>query len=154
MKIETNESQTCYIELEDQYENADVIVDKYTISIGINNYKLDIDIFQKNQPIRTLQFNLKEEPDAKESEPEEYRTFITFSSDQLSEISHLIDPLRVMLVSQEDDELSRLLVLKSFIGNKFCTSYPYSKAQEFKDKHNGKEFILDQLEELKKYAEQ
>ena len=36
------------------------------------------------------------------------------------------------------------------IGSKFCTSYPYSEIEEFKEKWNIVEYTLTQLEETRK----
>ena len=75
---------------------------------------------------------------------------ITFGSDQLPEVAHKVRPLKVMLVIEADSEYeARDIALKSFVGKKFCTSYPYSKAQEFKDNYNMEEYSMKDLEGLR-----
>ena len=75
---------------------------------------------------------------------------MTFGSGQLPEVSHKVRPLKVMLVIEADSEYeARDIAFKSFVGKKFCTSYPYSKAGEFKDKYNMEEYSLEELEGLR-----
>lgn len=56
----------------------------------------------------------------------------TFGSGQLKEFN--VAPQFVLLVIEAKDEnLARSEVFNSKIGAKFCTSYPYSKAEFFKE---------------------
>ena len=85
-------------------------------------------------------------------EKDDYKVkiFITFGSDALPELKHVLNPMIVMLVvSGESMADARDKVFKSFIGDKFCTSYPYDRfADEYKTKYGMKEHTLEELEYL------
>ena len=55
--------------------------------------------------------------------------------------------MSIMLVIEADTENeARKQVMNSFIGEKFCTSYPYEKyAEEFKTKYDMREIDLETL---------
>ena len=76
---------------------------------------------------------------------------ITFGSSQLSDVQ-TIRPMEIMLVIEAEDEYTaRREVMESFIGEKFCTSYPYEKyADEFAEKYGMYEVQLDTLEKLRR----
>ena len=76
---------------------------------------------------------------------------ITFGSGQLPEVRHLLNPADIMLVVEANDEQeARGEVFDSFIGNKFCTSYPHEQfAEEFVEKYNMYEITLNELITLK-----
>ena len=70
--------------------------------------------------------------------------FITFGSGQLEEFN--VNPQHTMLVIEAEDENSaRSQVFNSKIGAKFCTSYPYSKAEFFKENYAMVETTLKEL---------
>ena len=74
----------------------------------------------------------------------------TFGSNQLPELRHKLNPMDVMLVVEGENEgKAREVVFKSFIGEKFCTSYPYSYKEEFVEKYNMYESTLNELVALK-----
>jgi hypothetical protein len=80
------------------------------------------------------------------------RNFIfTFGSNQLQEISHIINPMDVMLVVKgESENEARREVFDSFIGNKFCISYSYEDvAEEFGTKYGMIEYSIDDLEQIR-----
>ena len=80
---------------------------------------------------------------------------ITFGSDQLQELRHIFNPMKVMVVVHAGSEMdARNMVFKSFIGKNFCTSYPYSEAQEFKDKYNMFEIEFEDITDYIKWQEQ
>lgn len=72
---------------------------------------------------------------------------ITFGSGQL--LGFQVNPLKVALIIEADNENSARQKVFNFygIGSKFCTSYPYSKIEEFKTKFNMREYTLDDLED-------
>ncbi len=79
------------------------------------------------------------------------RWIITFGSDHLPEIAHKIRPLKIMLIIEAPTEKeARDIVFKSFIGEKFATSYFYSQAERFKEDYNMIEYSLQDLETLRK----
>jgi len=71
----------------------------------------------------------------------------TFGSSQLSTISHILNPLMVMIVIESESEAeARSEIFSSFIGPYFGTCYPYEPyAQEFKEKYNMREYYLDDI---------
>ena len=74
----------------------------------------------------------------------------TFGSNHLPELRHQLNPMQVMLVVEaEDEQVSRREVFESFIGERFCTSYPYSYKEEFIEKYNMYEITLNELITLK-----
>ena len=74
----------------------------------------------------------------------------TFGSNQLPELRHQLNPMDVMLVVEAEDEgEAREKVFESFIGERFCTSYPYSYKEEFIEKYNMYEITLNELITLK-----
>ena len=83
---------------------------------------------------------------------EKMRKFIfTFGSNQLPDLAHQLRPMELMLVVEGEDEFTaRREVFKSFIGERFCTSYPYEKhAEEFAEKYGMYEITLDTLNKMK-----
>ncbi len=80
------------------------------------------------------------------------KIFVTFGSSGLPELSHLLNPMKVMLVVSGESECeARGKVFNSFVGRDFCTSYIYNEyAAEFKEKHGAKEYTLEELEALRK----
>ena len=75
----------------------------------------------------------------------------TFGSSQLPEVSHKVNPMSVMIVIQAEHERdARQEIFDSFIGPRFCTSYPYSPhAEEFVSKYNMKAYTLKQIEDMR-----
>ena len=75
----------------------------------------------------------------------------TFGSNQLQEIRHKVRPMKVMIVIQTEHERdARNQIFDSFIGQKFCTSYPYKPfAEEFVSKYNMKVYTLKQIEDMR-----
>ena len=75
----------------------------------------------------------------------------TFGSGQLPEVSHKVNPMKVMIVIQTENERdARNQIFDSFIGQKFCTSYPYKPfAEEFVSKYNMKAYTLKQIEDMR-----
>ena len=70
--------------------------------------------------------------------------FFTFGSGQLREFN--VDPkLTMLVVEAEDENTARKKVFDSKIGAKFCTSYPYSKAEHFKEVYGLVEVSLQGL---------
>ena len=71
----------------------------------------------------------------------------TFGSGQLEELGGFINPMDMMLVVEDDHEgKAREKVMDSFIGKKFCTSYPYEKyVDEFREKYGMFECNFDKL---------
>ena len=71
----------------------------------------------------------------------------TFGSEQLPELKTSINPMSIMLVIEaETENEARREVADSFIGLKFCTSYPFEPfAAEFKEKYNMYPFSLKDL---------
>jgi len=71
----------------------------------------------------------------------------TFGSEQLPELKTSINPMSIMLVIEAEYERdARQQVADSFIGLKFCTSYPFEPfATEFKEKYNMQEFSMKDL---------
>ena len=68
----------------------------------------------------------------------------TFGSSQLVEFN--VVPQHTMLVVEAKDENSaRSQVFNSKIGAKFCTSYPYSKAEFFNEHYAMLEVTLKEL---------
>lgn len=76
------------------------------------------------------------------------KTIVTFGSGQLKELSGKIRPNDVALIIDKPEPEARTIVMDSFIGKSFCTTYPYSKMDEFKEKYNMKEYTLEELESL------
>ena len=83
-------------------------------------------------------------------ENDEVKIFITFGSDALPELKHVLNPMKVMLVLYGKDHWDARAKLKdSFIGNNFCTSYSYADhAESWKAEHGMKEYTLEELEYL------
>ena len=76
---------------------------------------------------------------------------ITFGSGQLKTISHVLNPMNVMLiVKDETEKAAREQVVNSFIGNRFCTSYKESFIKEFEEKYGMIQYTLDELKEINK----
>ena len=75
----------------------------------------------------------------------------TFGSNQLPELSYKVRPMELMLVIEAEDEYTaRREVFESFIGERFCTSYPYEKyAEEFAEEYGMYEITLDVLNKMK-----
>ncbi len=81
---------------------------------------------------------------------EKHKYIFTFGSGQLTQLQYVLNPLKVMLVIEDiGEQKARDKVFKSFIGKKFCTSYPYSHAIEFKNKFGMQEYSLETLINLK-----
>ena len=74
----------------------------------------------------------------------------TFGSEQLPELRHQLNPMDVMMVVEaEDEQVARREVFESFIGEGFCTSYPYDLyAEEFVIDYEMYEITLRELNEL------
>ena len=80
----------------------------------------------------------------------EKKYIFTFGSNQLPELRHQLNPMDVMLVVEaEDEQIARREVFESFIGERFCTSYPYSYKEEFVENYNMYEATLNELITLK-----
>ena len=74
----------------------------------------------------------------------------TFGGNQLKEVRHQLNPMDVMLVVEaEDEQEARQEVFNSFIGEIFCTSYPYTYKEEFVADYNMYEVSLRELQILK-----
>lgn len=75
---------------------------------------------------------------------------ITFGSNQLHQLHGVLNPMKVMIVVEADNEgEARSKIMESFIGPRFCTSYPYKPyAKEFAEKYNMKEYSLKQIEDM------
>lgn len=76
--------------------------------------------------------------------------FMTFGSNQLYEFK--VNPIYVALVieASSENEARKIAFNYDGIGSKFCTSYPYSEIEEFKENWNIVEYTLTQLEETRK----
>lgn len=75
---------------------------------------------------------------------------VTFGSDHLKAFN--VNPLKVGLVIEGDSEFGardKYLINNSDIGRAFCTTYPYSKFEEFKEKYGMKEYTLEELEKYR-----
>ncbi len=69
---------------------------------------------------------------------------ITFGGNHLRDFN--VDSLLTMVVIEAKDEnLARAEVFNSKIGAKFCTSYPYSKAEYLKEQYGLVEITLKEL---------
>ena len=72
------------------------------------------------------------------------KTIFTFGSDHINHKK--INPLdTMMIVEAKNDSEAREIVMKSKIGRNFCTTYPYSKANLFKERYNMKEYTMKEL---------
>ncbi len=68
----------------------------------------------------------------------------TFGSGQLKNFN--VAPQHIVVIVEAPDEISaRQKVFKSKIGAGFCTSYPYSKLEEFKETYKVVEMTLEEL---------
>ena len=73
----------------------------------------------------------------------------TFGSSQLPTISSEINPMSIMLIIDAvDEEAARSIVFHSFIGERFCTSYPISMQGEFSSKYGMVPYRLRELESI------
>ena len=85
-------------------------------------------------------------------EDDEVKIFITFGSSALPELRGMLNPMKVMLVvSGASHWEARDKVFASFVGDNFCTSYSYDKAEDYKSEHGMKEYTLEELEHLAGY---
>lgn len=75
---------------------------------------------------------------------------ITFGSGQLTEFD--VRPNDVALIIEANNEYEARNIVFDYdgIGNKFCTSYPYSYIEQFKNVYNMIEYSLDDLESKRK----
>jgi len=72
------------------------------------------------------------------------KTAFTFGSNQLPRLR--MNPMDVILVIEADTEQeARQIVFDSFIGDKFCTSYPEKYIAEFESEYNMKQYTLEEL---------
>ncbi len=72
---------------------------------------------------------------------------ITFGTDHLKEIANLIRPLKaIVTIEASSEKQAREKIFRSFIGKKFCTTYPYEpNAQNFKDDYQSIEIQFNTL---------
>lgn len=76
---------------------------------------------------------------------------ITFGSGQLPSFN--VVPNDVSLVIDAESEVEARIKASQIegVGNRFCSSYPYSTASEkFKKEYGMTEYTIEQLEELRK----
>jgi len=71
----------------------------------------------------------------------------TFGSSHLNEISLRVSPMKVMLIIEaESEHEAREIVFDSFIGDRFCTSYPISMQTRFTTLHGMVPYRLRELQ--------
>ena len=73
------------------------------------------------------------------------KTIFMFGSDHLPHLREVgVDPMKVMLVVEGDEEEARSKVFSSPIGRAFSSSYDHERhAEEFKTEHGMEEYSLD-----------
>ena len=74
----------------------------------------------------------------------------TFGAGHLKEVETIINPMSVLLsVEARTEEAARSIVMQSFIGNKFCTSYPSEMAGRMINDYGMHLYKLYELETIR-----
>ena len=74
----------------------------------------------------------------------------TFGSGQLTEFNVRPNDVALIIEANNENEARSIVFDYDGIGDKFCTSYPYSYIDQFKNEYNMKEYSLDELESRRK----
>ena len=74
----------------------------------------------------------------------------TFGSGQLTEFNVRPNDVALIIEANNENEARSIVFDYDGIGGKFCTSYPYSCMEQFKNEYNMNEYSLDELESRRK----